>query len=132
MVVSLRAYSSGDSDWEFSLDRSAMKVKVNAGWSQLDVYERIRPQGLFFPTQTAGYFFQIAGVVANSVHGAGYRNSFINSYVTQMRVMLHDGSIKIITDEEELKYWRNSYGLLGLILGVEMELEERQQYQMYT
>jgi len=47
-------------------------------------------------------------------------------------VMLHDGSIRIISDEEELRFWRNSYGLLGLILGVEMELEERQQFQMYT
>jgi len=133
MVVSLGGYHTSG-EWEFSLDTSSNppKMKVNAGFSQLDVYERIRPQDLFFPSQTAGYFFQIAGVVANSVHGAGYTKDFINAYVTKMRVMLHDGSIRIITDEDELRYWRNSYGLLGLILGVEMELEERQQYQMYT
>merc|ERR1719469_440983 len=107
-------------------------MKVNAGWSQLDVYERIRPENLWFPTQTAGYFFQMAGVIANTVHGAGYDKSFVYAYVTQMRVMLHDGTIKIISDENELKFWRNSYGLLGLILGVEMNLVERVKHQMYT
>jgi len=132
MVVSLGAYVSGDSDWEFSLDSSAMKVKVNAGWSQLDVYERIRPKDLFFPTQTAGYFFQMAGIVANTVHGAGYTKSFVHAYVTSMRVMLHDGTIKIIEDESELKFWRNSYGLLGLILGVEIQVVKREKHQMYT
>jgi len=131
MVVSLGAYTA-TGEWEFSLNEGAKLMKVNAGWSQLDVYERIRPKNLFFPTQTAGYFFQVAGVVANSVHGAGYSKSFVHAYVTQMRVMLHDGSIKIISDEDELKYWRNSYGLLGLILGVEMKLEERVKHQMYT
>lgn len=130
MVVSLGAYSA-PSDWQWSLDEAGKKMRVNAGWSQLDVYERIRPKNLFFPTQTAGYFFQIAGVVANTVHGAGYQNSFLHSYVTKMRVMLHDGSIKII-EGSELKYWRNSYGLLGLILGVEMKLVERTKHQMYT
>jgi hypothetical protein len=46
-----------------------------------------------------------------------------------MRVMLHDGTIKIISGDE-LKYWRNSYGLLGLIIGVEFQLQENKQYQM--
>jgi len=131
MVVSLGAYKAPTSEWEWTLDEGNKLMKVNAGWSQLDVYERIRPKGLFMPTQTAGYFFQIAGVVANSVHGAGYKNSFLHSYVTKMRVMLADGSIKIITGDD-LQFWRNSYGLLGIILGVEMQLDLRPQHQMYT
>jgi len=131
MVVSLGAYETSG-EWQYSLDVANKRMKVNAGWSQLDVYERIRPENFFFPTQTAGYFFQMAGMIANTVHGAGYKKSFVHASVTKMRVMLHDGSIKIISDESELKYWRNSYGLLGLILGVEMNLEERVQHQMYT
>ena len=67
-------------------------MEANAGLSKLDVYERIRPTNLLSPTQTAGYFFQTAGVIANSVHGAGYDKSFVQAYVTKMRVMLHDGS----------------------------------------
>jgi len=130
MVVSLGAYRA-EGEWEFSLDKANKSIKVNAGWSSLDIYERIRPQHLFFPTQTAGYFFQMAGMMANSVHGAGYTKSFMHAYVTKMRVMLHDGTIRIISGEE-LKYWRNSYGLLGIILGVETKLEERRQHQMYT
>ena len=64
----------------------------------------------------------MAGVITDTGHGAGY----------PMRVKLRDGSVKIMSDESVLKYWRNSYGLLGLILGVEMDLEERVKYQLYT
>ena len=91
MVVSLGAYHASG-EWEFSLNEASKTMKANAGLSQLDVYERIRPKNLFFPTQTAGYFFQMAGVIANSVHGAGYDKSFVHAYVTKRRVMLHDGS----------------------------------------
>jgi len=129
-VVSLGQYEA-PGEWQYSLDTSAKKVKVNAGWSQLDLYEKIRPLDLFLPSQTAGYFFQLGGVVANTVHGATYDKSFIHSYVTSMRVMLHDGTIKIVTGDD-LKYWRNSYGLLGLILGIEFQLTENRQFQMIS
>ena len=46
--------------------------------------------------------------------------------------MLHDGGIKIISDESESKYWRNSYGLLNLILDVEIKLKEMVKQEMYT
>ena len=31
-----------------------------------------------------------------------------------------------------MKYWHFSYGLLGLILGVELRLKEMVKHQMYT
>ena len=34
------------------------------------------------------------------------------------------------TDEEELKYWRNSAGLLGIILAVEFEVIQDTGFQM--
>lgn len=130
MVVSLGAYQA-PSDWEFQFSKADKLVRINAGWSQLDLYRRIRPEGFFMHTQTAGYFFQMAGIMANTVHGATYSKSFLHSYVTRMRVMLHDGTIKIVSGDD-LKYWRNSYGLLGLILGIELRLVENQKFQMYT
>merc|ERR1712060_490326 len=33
---------------------------------------------------------------------------------------------------EEIRYWRNSFGLLGIILGIEFQLEHRDKLQMYT
>mmetsp|Transcript_15442 Transcript_15442/g.44218 ORF Transcript_15442/g.44218 Transcript_15442/m.44218 type:complete len:651 (-) Transcript_15442:145-2097(-) len=134
LVVSLAEYTA-PSDWEFKIDHqsgSKALVRVNAGWNQLQLYAKMRPQGYFLPTQTAGYFFQIAGVVANTVHGSTYREGFSHEGVTAMRVMLADGSVRVVREEEELRYWRNSYGLLGIILGVELKVELRWRFQMYT
>jgi len=49
-----------------------------------------------------------------------------------MRVMSFDGSIKLITDEAEMRYWRCSFGLLGIMLSIELQLEQREQLQMYA
>lgn len=134
VVVSLAEYVAPGA-WEFGMtfmpDGSA-RATVNAGWTQLHVYNRTRPLGYFMPAHTAGYFFQLGGIVANSVHGGGYGKGFVHSYVTRMRVMYYDGRIQILDKEEDLRYWRNSYGLLGIILGVELELQKYEQLQMYT
>merc|ERR1712151_1311525 len=86
--------------------------------TQLHLFKRTRPRGFFVPAQTAGYFFSLGGIVANSVHGGAYNEGFINEYVTQMRVMDWEGNIHIIDDEAELRHWRCSFGLLGIILGI--------------
>jgi len=133
-VISLGEYAA-PGEWEFALHDmpdGSKRASVNAGWTQAHLFQRIRPLGLFVPAQTAGYFFQLGGVVANSVHGGGYNAGFIHSYVTRMRVMTFDGSIRLVEAEEELRYWRCSFGMLGIILGVEFQLETRSQLQMYT
>jgi len=37
----------------------------------------------------------------------------------------------VIDDESELRFWRNSYGLLGFITGLEFSLDYRPKFQMY-
>lgn len=133
-VISLAEYTA-PGEWEFGIrpmPDGSKRATVNAGWTQAHLFAKIRPLGFFVPAQTMGYFFQIGGVVANSVHGGAYDRGFIHSYVTRLRVMGHDGRIRVIDEEEELRYWRCSYGLLGIILGVEFQLEYRVELQMYT
>jgi len=133
-VISLAEYVA-PGDWEFSskdMPDGSMRATANAGWTQLHLYERVRPLGFFLPAQTAGYFFSLGGIVASSVHGGSYLAGFIHSYVTKMRVMKWDGSIEVIEDEAELKYWRCSFGLLGVMLSIEFQLEQREQMQMYS
>ena len=78
IVVSLANYTA-PSDWEYMLhepasdgDGGGATVHVNAGWSLLKLYSRIRPAGYTLPTQTALPSFQLGGVIANSVHGGTY------------------------------------------------------------
>jgi len=131
-VVSLGEYV-GVLGWEFGLHDmpdGSKRVRVNAGWSLGQLYDKIRLLDFFLPTQTAGYFLTLGGVIANGVHGGHYSRGFIHSHVTRLRVMMHDGTIKEIEDEADLRYWRCSFGLLGIILGIEFQLEKREHLQM--
>merc|ERR1712176_766094 len=128
-------FTSSDPYWQYDFhvgDDGSQRATVNAGWTQLHLFKRTRPHGFFVPAQTAGYFFSIGGIVANSVHGGAYNEGFINEYVTRMRVMDWQGVIHIIDQEEELRHWRCSFGLLGIILGVEFRLEHRTRLEMYS
>merc|ERR1740121_2608539 len=91
----------------------------------------IRPLNYFLPTQTAGPVFQLGGLVANCVHGGLYRRGFLHQYVRRMRVMMHDGTIRVIEEDADLMFWRNSYGLLGFILSLEFDLDYRPKFQAY-
>jgi len=134
LVLSLAEYTA-PGEWEFGMHDmpdGSKRATVNAGWTQAHLYQKVRPLGYFLPAQTAGYFFQLGGIVANSVHGGAYNAGFVHSYATRMRVMLYDGSIRVIDTEEEMRYWRCSFGLLGIILGIEFQLERRYMLQMYN
>lgn len=133
IVVSLAEYTA-PGEWEYTFKEQSVgkaTVVVNAGWSPLQLYAEIRPKDYFLPTQSAGPIFQLGGMVANCVHGGNYRRGFLHQYVVKMRVMLHDGSTRVIDDEADLRFWRNSYGLLGFITSLEFELDYRPQFQAY-
>jgi len=133
LVVSLAEYVA-PGEWEYTFKEESTgkaTVVVNAGWSPLQLYAQIRPLNYFLPTQTAGPVFQLGGLVANCVHGGNYQRGFLHQYVLRMRVMLHDGTIRVIDEEADLRYWRNSYGLLGFITALEFTLDYRPQFQAY-
>jgi len=48
-----------------------------------------------------------------------------------MRVMLWDGTIQVI-EGDDIRNWRSSYGLLGVLLAVETEVIHRDTFEMYT
>merc|ERR1712241_214823 len=112
LVVSLAEYVA-PGEWEYTFKEEATgkaTVVVNAGWSPLQLYAHIRPRNYFLPTQPASPVFQLGGLVANCVH---------------------NGTSRVIDDEAELRYWRNSYGLLGFITSLEFTLDYRPQFQAY-
>jgi len=133
-VISLGEFKSYDPYWEFDFhgEPGNQRATVNAGWTQLHLFQHTRPRGYFVPAQTAGYFFSLGGIVANSVHGGAYNAGFVNEYVTALRVMDHAGNIRVIDQEADLRHWRCSFGLLGIILGIEFKLEYRSRLEMYS
>jgi len=132
IAISLAKYEPDDKEWRDNIiqENGKSSVRIPTGRSLLDLVSIIRPKNLFTPTQTAGFIFTVGGIMANTVHGGLYGKGFANYYVTKMRVMLSNGDVRIIDDKEEIKYWRQSFGLLGIITSVEIELEERKDFRM--
>lgn len=114
------------------VDESAKRVRIAGGKTQLDLLEATRPLNLFLSTHTAGPLFTIAGVIANSVHGGSFGESYINGLVTRLRVMFANGTVAILEDEVDLRYWRNSFGLLGFITAAEFRLTKRENFRFET
>ncbi|KAK1739420.1 FAD/FMN-containing dehydrogenase [Skeletonema marinoi] len=136
VVVSLDRYIPSDANWATPVlmneGANTASVKVPAGFTQLELYSVIRPKRYFLPTQTAGFLFTIAGVVGSFVHGGSFGDGPIHNHVQAMRVMLWDGTIAVIDKEDELRYWRNSYGLLGIITAVELTVIKRSNFRFGT
>jgi FAD/FMN-containing dehydrogenase len=96
---------------------------VNAGWSLQQLYRDLRHEDdeLFLPAQTAGPFFTLGGVVANCVHGGAVNYGLIHNAVLAMRIINAKGEIFWVDDEEELRYYRSSFGCLGVITHLKMK-----------
>lgn len=132
VVVSLAYYTPDDESWNLAVDEEKQLIRAPGGATQLDIISKTRPLNLFVPQQTAGWLFTAAGVISNSVHGGNFGQAYVHGLVTKLRVMLHNGTITILATENELRYWRNSFGLLGIISGAEFKLERRENFRMAT
>eukprot|EP00808_Paulinella_micropora_P028211 g35379.t1 len=102
------------------------KARIGAGRSLLELTAMTRPEGALLRSQPAGPIFSIGGLVALSVNGAktSPESGFFHKHVTAMLVMDDKGNIKEITSEEDLQRWRGSFGLCGIILAVELCLDQ--------
>ncbi len=134
VAVSLAFYEPDDKEWQMQLvsRNNQSLVVLPGGKTLLDLASIIKPDDFFTPTQTAGFIFAMGGVMANTVHGGAYNKGYFNYYFTRMRVMLSSGEIRVIDDKEEIKYWRQSFGLLGMMTSLEIQLEEQTDFRMAT
>jgi hypothetical protein len=130
VIISLADYVTSNKEWQDQVFSDTNRVRIGAGKTFYDLTKLIRPQGFLVRTRTAGRYFTIGGVVANMVHGGDKNSGFVHEDVTALLVMLANGDVVEVTDEEELKYWRNSAGLLGIILAVEFEVIQDTGFQM--
>jgi hypothetical protein len=130
VLISLADHITSTREWQDKMIPDTNRVRIGAGKTFYDLTKLIRPEGFLLRTRTAGRYFTIGGVVANMVHGGSKDSGFLHEDVTGLLVMLANGDVMEVTDEDELKYWRNSAGLLGVILAVEFEVIQDTGFQM--
>lgn len=103
-------------DRYLAFDATTGTLRTEAGVSLARIIHDFAPRG-FFPAITPGTkFVTVGGCIANDVHGKGHhaQGSFARS-VSEMRVMLADGSIVTASRTENPDLFWASFGGMGLV-----------------
>jgi len=101
-------------DWCHVPHMNGTHVTADAGCTIAQVQRALQPSRMLHGF--GGIQYQtLAGGVMTSLHGAQF-DSFA-SHVTHMQVMLANGTVADIVGDE-LRYWRHSMGMLGIVLKI--------------
>ena len=112
------------SDWHMVLDKDRLRVRMSAGASLVDLQRFLLETGYRLPTPTGGPLFSLGGIYLNpSVHGNAIGEERVTGLLMDARAIVGDGAI-IEVGEDNIKDWRGSMGLLGLVLSVELRVVE--------
>ena len=110
-----------------SFDEKKGVIVVESGVTLDQVLQIIVPKGWFLPVTPGTKFITVGGAVAGDVHGKNHHSegSFCQ-YVTQLELLMADGSFKTCSTEENSDLFRTICGGLGhaaLILTVRFRLK---------
>ena len=105
-----------------SIDDSACTIKVQGGLILGDLLEEIEAKGWCIPCLPDINTVTIGGALATGTHGTS--GKLLCEYITKCSIILADGSIKIITDKDELiDAVRVSLGVLGVLSEITFKCE---------
>lgn len=115
-----------------SIDKEEGLLTVQTGATWGEVLDFIHPLGYSVEAMQAIDILTVGGSVAVNAHGIDHRSGSIASSIQSMRIMLADGSVHRVgrTDDPELfRAAIGGYGLLGVILDVELSLTKNSMYR---
>lgn len=120
LILQLNKYSAMPKVPDLRVDKQKLRVWANAGWSLDQLYAAMRKEhpSILLPSQTAGPFFALGGVIANCVHGGNCSFGLINDALTAVRVMDASGGVRELRNEPSLRLYRSSLGQLGILTHV--------------
>lgn len=123
LLLDLSAYAE-PSQPNLRIDRATCRVWVSAGWSVSKLCSRVQLQypRLFLPSAAVGGpALTVGGAIASCAHGNAPGCGLLAESVLALRVIGADGKPRLVRDPSELRLWRCSYGLLGVITHVELQ-----------
>ena len=110
---------------------SVIRVQSGATWKQ--VLEFLHPLGLSVHTMQSDFDFSVGGTLSTNVHGWQLNSPPIIDTVEGFHLMLADGSILYCTRNiypDLFSAVIGGYGLLGIILDVDLRITENKMYSM--
>ncbi|MHA1680865.1 MAG: FAD-binding protein [Promethearchaeota archaeon] len=110
-------------------DTNKHYVKTLAHVTATKLMSFIRPKGFLMKYHPSVGYHSIGDMVANSVYGSG---GFVHDAVSKLLVMTYDGTIKEIADQNDLRFWKASQGLLGIIIAVELQVVQDEGIEFHS
>ncbi len=107
------------------LDTKNKMITVQAGATWRKVQEAIDPHNLSVAVMQSYNDFSVGGSLSVNVHARDRNYGSLLSTVESFRLMLHDGSIVVVSKDSELfGAVIGGYGLLGIIIDVTLQLTD--------
>jgi FAD/FMN-containing dehydrogenase len=110
-----------------------LNVQTGATWAQ--VQELLDREGLAVKAMQSINIFTVGGTLSVNAHGVAHDPGQIAPTVRQMRIMTADGTIVNASPAENAELFRHAlggYGLLGVILDVDLEVVPNEVYRWKT
>lgn len=105
-----------------AINDSGFTITVQSGIILGDLLEIIEKKGWCIPCLPDINTITVGGALATGTHGTS--GKLLSEYVTNFRMVLADGSIKIVTEEDELIHAvRVSLGALGVLSEITFKCE---------
>ncbi|XP_015913395.1 L-gulonolactone oxidase [Parasteatoda tepidariorum] len=115
------------------IDKNSKRVKVEAGILLRDLNKTLYSNNLALSVLGSVSDITLAGAMCVATHGTGLEYGTISSYVTELEMMLADGSVNTyssVRDGDIFQAALCSLGSLGIILTVTIQCEEAFNLQM--
>lgn len=115
------------------VDEQARTATVQAGATWHQVLEAVHPAGLSVKSMPSVDILSVGGTVSANAHGLDFRAGSLSSTIRSLRVMLADGTVRQVGPQQEPELFEavvGGYGLLGVILEVELELVDSEMYRL--
>lgn len=115
------------------VDAARRTVTVGAGARWHDVLEAVHPHRLSVATMPSIDVLSVGGTVSVNAHGLDFRQGSLSSSIRSLRIMTADGVVHTVGPDREPELFRaavGGYGLLGVILDVQLELVDSEVYRL--
>ena len=124
-------------DFDKILDINPKKqtITVQTGISWAQIQEAVNPYGLAIKVMQSSNIFSVGGSISVNAHGRDPRYGPLVETINQMKIMLFNGVVKTINPNQNTDLFQaitGGYGLLGIILEVEIQLTTNQLLQKIT
>ena len=129
LVLDMRGFNQARLDKE----KKILNVQTGATWKQLQLF--LDPQGLSVKAMQSINIFTVGGTLSVNAHGIAHNPGQVAPTVRSFHILLSTGEIKNCSKVENPELFRHAlggYGLMGIILDVDLDVVENEMYVWKT